>query len=64
MNASGACSTCREFENDPAVLEADLAGVAALGSGYGATRAGDGRCRRHDRLLPATASCIAFVPMD
>ncbi len=64
MRASRACGRCRDFESDPAAIEADLAGLAALSSGSGATRAGDGYCRRHDRLLRATASCAAFEPVD
>ena len=64
MNASRACGTCREFEADPAAIEADLAGLAVLSSGSGATRAGAGPCRRHDRFLRVTASCDAFAPMD
>ncbi len=62
MNASHACGGCREFEADPAVIEAGIAGLGVLSSGFGATRAGDGYCRRHDRLLRATASCDAFAP--
>ena len=64
MNAPRACGGCREFDADPAAIEADIAGLGVLSSGFGATRAGDGRCRRHDRLLRATASCDAFAPRD
>ncbi len=64
MTAPRACGRCREFEADPAGIEAELAGLAALGSALAATRAGDGYCRRHDRFLRATACCDAFMPTN
>ena len=56
----GACRACRHFSDDPAVLERALPALAALSSAHGASRAGDGYCSRHDRYLPATASCAVF----
>ena len=64
MRASVACGGCRDFEADPAAIEAGFAGLGVLSSGFGATRAGDGHCRRHDRRLRATASCDAFAPEE
>ncbi len=58
------CRLCRDFEADPVALEAMLAGLGALSSAVAATRAGDGHCRRHDRLLRGTAVCSAFAPAE
>ncbi len=57
---SGACRDCRDFDSDPARLEEELGGLAALSSAFGATRLGDGFCRRHDRHLSGHACCEAF----
>ena len=64
MHVPSACGRCRDFETDPVVLEAGLAGLAVLSSALAATRAGDGYCGRHDRFLRATACCGAFTAVE
>lgn len=54
------CAACRYFRNEAAYLEAVLAGLASLSSGYGSARSDDGICLRHDRLLGARSSCPDF----
>ena len=51
------CATCCAFDADPAGLERALPGLAALSSAHGASRAGDGDCARHQRLVSAWACC-------
>lgn len=58
----GPCRACRYFEADPMVIEADVPGLAVLGSGHAASRAEDGLCVFHGRYLRGTASCPAFAP--
>ncbi len=52
------CRTCRHFRNDAAFLEAAIAGLTSMSSGYGSVRADDGICLRHDRYLGARSSCV------
>ncbi len=63
-SAEGCCGTCRDFSHDPLALEHALPALAALSSAHAASRTGDGLCRRHDRLLRASASCSSFAPND
>jgi glutamate racemase len=63
MRADSICLACRHFENDAAVLERALPGIAVLSSARAASRADDGLCRHHDRHVPATARCTAFAPI-
>jgi hypothetical protein len=58
----GRCRNCMHFRNDPAFLEAAFAGMSAMSSAWGSTRAEDGLCLRHDRYLNAEASCGDFTP--
>jgi hypothetical protein len=53
------CASCGYFDAGRAAAEALLPGLAVLSSAYGASRAGDGRCRLLDRLLPPSAACAA-----
>lgn len=62
--AAPACRRCREFDNAAATLEAEVPGLASLGSGYGAVRADDGLCRLHGRHVPAFACCAQFRAHD
>ena len=39
-----------------------MPGLAALSSAHGASRAGDGLCLVHDRLLRSSARCGLFQP--
>ena len=55
------CGACAHFRNEPAYLEAALAGLTSLGSAYGSVRADDGLCLLHDRYLRAHASCADFA---
>ncbi len=57
-----ACGTCRHFSAAPSDVEASIAGLTVLGSGYSAVRASDGICRRHDRYLSEAHYCGAFAP--
>ena len=58
--AEGRCGACRHFQRGGQSVEQALPGLAALSSGHGASRADDGLCMRHDRLLRASASCGLF----
>ncbi len=60
--ASDRCGICRDFSHDPLAFERILPGVAALSSAHAASRTGDGLCRRHNRLLRASATCPLFAP--
>jgi hypothetical protein len=61
----GTCSSCVNFDNDPATLEKELPGFTAMGSGHASVRANDGLCRLHGLYLSATDSCPSFesLPM-
>ena len=64
MKQSGAptpqtCARCAHFRNDASYLEGAFAGLAIMGSGRSAVRAGDGLCRHHSLYLPAAAGCDA-----
>ena len=54
------CSTCASFERDALRLERRIPGLATLSSAHGASRAGDGLCLLHDRLLRSSARCASF----
>ncbi len=57
------CATCRAFDVDPARLERNLPGLAALSSAHGASRAQDGCCVRHERLVTRVARCGEYAPV-
>jgi hypothetical protein len=56
------CRNCRVFEGRPLALEARLPGIRVLSSAHGSSRADDGLCLRHDRFVPARATCGDFAP--
>jgi hypothetical protein len=56
------CRACNHFDATAQSLERTLPALASLSSAHAATRAQDGICTHHARLLPATATCPAFVP--
>ena len=56
MNVS-CCATCCSFDPDCARLEHTFAGLAALSSALAATRAQDGHCTHHQRLVTREAAC-------
>jgi hypothetical protein len=60
---AASCRACRCFDGDSASIERGLAGLASLSSGHGASRAGDGLCRHHDRYVRATALCASLAPI-
>ena len=55
--APATCRSCRHFCGAARAIEVRLAGLPALGSGYGSVRSADGLCRLHDRYLAASSSC-------
>ncbi len=55
------CGACDHFSRDPLVLERALPGLAALSSAHAASRAMDGLCLHHERLLRASATCPLFT---
>ena len=61
-SAPGACRDCRHFSDAPLEVEAAFPGMAAMGSGFGAVRGGDGLCGRHGRYLSGGAYCSSFAP--
>jgi hypothetical protein len=57
---SARCSRCRHFDDAPATLEREIAGLTVMGSAYASVRAGDGLCRWHQRYLSSGSRCDAF----
>ena len=57
---SGRCRDCAHFRNAPADLEAALPGLNSLSSANNASRADDGVCPVHDRLVNAGARCADY----
>lgn len=57
----GHCARCAHWANDRALLEARFAGLASLGSAYGASVGASRLCLRHDRLTMPADHCAAFV---
>ncbi|SAK84601.1 hypothetical protein AWB76_05858 [Caballeronia temeraria] len=55
------CRRCRHWADDRALLEKRIAGLASLGSAYGASVGASRLCLRHDRLTMPRDGCIAFV---
>ena len=51
------CGNCLHFENDPAAIERECAGLTALGSGFASVRANDGFCRLHDLYVSTRDTC-------
>jgi hypothetical protein len=62
LPAPGACRDCRHFNDAPLAVEAAFPGMAAMGSGFGAVRGGDGLCGRHGRYLSGGGYCSSFAP--
>jgi hypothetical protein len=58
------CRNCGHFRNDAAFVESAFAGLSALGSAWGSTRADDGLCMRHERHVAADAYCPDFSLKD
>jgi hypothetical protein len=50
------------FRAPPPALEAALAGLASLSSGYASVRSDDGLCTAHQRLVAASAICRSHRP--
>jgi hypothetical protein len=57
---SRTCVHCAHFQNEAAALEAEIAGLATMSSGYAAVRDRDGLCTRHGRYLTCRSSCAEF----
>lgn len=55
------CHACSHFCSDPALIEAELPGLATLSSGYASVRAKDGLCKLHDRLVNGLRRCDGFA---
>jgi len=58
------CRDCRYFNNDPAFLEREFAGLNALSSAYGTARGEDGICSKRSLYLSPAKQCKDFVPLD
>jgi len=58
------CRNCRHFRNDAAFLEQVFKGLTALSSADASSRADDGLCLRHERVLSAHASCADFSAVE
>ncbi|MBN1606533.1 MAG: hypothetical protein JW940_07855 [Polyangiaceae bacterium] len=56
------CGCCREFVDDPAVLEQELPALLILSSAYGDTRGNQGICAVHECWVTPTLSCSGFRP--
>jgi hypothetical protein len=59
---AGMCRDCRSFHGAAREVEAAFPGMTAMGSGFGAVRAGDGLCQIHARYLAGHCSCASFAP--
>jgi hypothetical protein len=58
------CIHCAYFSSAPALIEAEIPGLRALGSAYASVRGDDGICAKHQRYIPATAACADFSLRD
>ena len=58
------CARCRFFDGDAASLEATLAGLRVLGSGYASVRDEDGICALRQRFASARSTCADFAPVS
>ena len=56
------CQHCAHFDDDPAVIEAEIPGLTSFGSAYSSARGHAGICREFDRFLdPVMArDCPSF----
>ncbi len=59
--AQAGCVTCLHFCDDPARLEAELPGLAALSSAHASVRGRDGLCLQHHRMINGRRRCTAFA---
>jgi len=55
-----ACRTCRHFDTAQATLECFIPAIGSLSSVHAASRADDGVCAVHARLVAATATCRQY----
>jgi hypothetical protein len=62
--AIASCRDCRSFEDRPPAFESGLPMLAALSSAHASSRADDGLCQRHQRLVRASASCPLHAPRE
>ncbi|AOJ10681.1 hypothetical protein [Burkholderia mayonis] len=60
---TGRCVQCRHRDARRGGLEQAIAGLGALGSGYGSSVADSRLCRRHDRFVSPDDGCFAFSPL-
>jgi hypothetical protein len=56
------CFGCRAFVTDPKRIEADMPGLASLGSGFSSARAQDGLCLKHQIYLNGRRACAQREP--
>lgn len=54
------CANCRFFDNDPARIEASIAGLNVLSSAYASVRADAGICSRHELFVATWRRCKNF----
>ena len=54
------CAWCREFVDDPDVIERELPALLILSSGYGDSRGDQGVCAVHQRWVTPALSCAEF----
>ena len=57
----GYCARCAHWADDRALLEARIAGLASLGSAYGASVGASRLCLRLDCLTMPADRCEAFM---
>jgi hypothetical protein len=60
MTSSGFCRDCAHFVHEPALIEALIPGLTAMGSARASVRANDGICGVHDLIVTARDSCGRF----
>ena len=60
-STTGRCGECAHRAEDRASLEAQIPGLASLGSGFGASVAESRLCNLLDRLVSPDDSCSRFT---
>lgn len=58
--AEGDCSPCAFFRRDPALIEAEIAGLAIMSSAHASVCGTDGLCTRQQCVINGRRRCAEF----